>query len=68
MNPALDELLADLQHLQRGVRQARDFRDDDHIALSCPCDQVAKREGAPIGRAPGGSSMKIGSRGRLLVR
>ncbi len=53
VDPTLDALAANLKHLQRRAREARDFRDHDHIALPCPRDQLAQRAGAPIGLAAG---------------
>lgn len=53
MNTALDAIQADFEHIERCAGQARDFRDEKHIALPCPSDQIAQQQCAPIGLSVG---------------
>lgn len=54
LDTLLDALPADLQHLQRAARQARDLRHDDHVALPCPPDHFPELTVPPIGLAADG--------------
>jgi hypothetical protein len=54
MDTTLDALPTNIQHLQRAARQARDFRHDNHVALTCLPDHLAQRADPPIGLAAHG--------------
>ncbi len=53
VHAARDALLADLQHLERAARQARDLRHHDHITRSRALHQMPQWPRAPVGATAG---------------